>query len=270
MLASLKGETKIQASPAGLRGGLYPRVRRRRYLGPMPTRLRPTNPNAADAILVGDPGRALLLAQEVLVDPLMSNHARGLWGYTSKTAAGRPLTVQATGMGGPSAAIVLSDLARLGLKRAIRLGSCESLDPGLVSGEIVLVEAATAEDTISRGLRGDDEAGGLVMPNQALTARLAGEGLASVAVRSGDTGASVRWGIGAPLPEPLPGQSTVFDLQTAALFSLAPRLGIEIAALLVVEGQAAEAYAPQDERLGPESLEDAFRRAGKLAGAALG
>ena len=41
---------------------------------------------AADAILVGDPGRALLLAQELLEQPKMSNHARGLWGYSGQTA----------------------------------------------------------------------------------------------------------------------------------------------------------------------------------------
>ncbi len=48
----------------------------------MPARLRPTAPIATDAILVGDPGRALMLAQELLAEPKMSNHARGLWGYT--------------------------------------------------------------------------------------------------------------------------------------------------------------------------------------------
>ena len=57
----------------------------------MPARLRPTAPIAADAILVGDPGRALMLAQELLQQPKMSNHARGLWGYTGVTANGDEL-----------------------------------------------------------------------------------------------------------------------------------------------------------------------------------
>ena len=78
----------------------------------MPSRLRPTSSVAAEAILVGDPGRALLLAQELLEQPKMSNHARGLWGYSGQTPAGRQLTIQSTGMGGPSAAIVLGDLGR--------------------------------------------------------------------------------------------------------------------------------------------------------------
>ena len=57
---------------------------------PVPARLRPTAPIAADAILVGDPGRALLLAQELLEEPKMSNHARGLWGYSGTHRRGRP------------------------------------------------------------------------------------------------------------------------------------------------------------------------------------
>ena len=53
----------------------------------------------------------------------MFNHHRGLWGYTGTAPDGEPLTMQATGMGGPSAAIVLEELARLGLRRAVRLGT---------------------------------------------------------------------------------------------------------------------------------------------------
>ncbi len=96
----------------------------------MPSRLRPVASVAAEAILVGDPGRSLLLAQELLEQPKMSNHARGLWGYHGHTPGGRELTVQATGMGGPSAALVLADLAELGVRRAIRVGSATGLSPG--------------------------------------------------------------------------------------------------------------------------------------------
>src|SRR3954453_19447756 len=107
----------------------------------MPARLRPTAPIASDAILVGGPGRALTLAQELLRQPKMSNHARGLWGYTGVTDSGDELTIQSTGMGGPSATIVLRGLAELGVRRAVRIGTCTSLgDPGL--GEIVVVKEA--------------------------------------------------------------------------------------------------------------------------------
>ena len=34
-------------------------------------------------------------------------------------------------MGGPSAALVLADLAELGVRRAIRVGTCAALEPEL-------------------------------------------------------------------------------------------------------------------------------------------
>ena len=87
-----------------------------------PIHLQPTAPLAERVLLPGDPGRALALAQSLLVDPLMFNHNRGLWGYTGAAPDGELLTIQATGMGGPSAAIVLSELIELGARRAIRVG----------------------------------------------------------------------------------------------------------------------------------------------------
>src|SRR5579875_663085 len=86
--------------------------------------LRPTAPLAERVLLPGDPGRALALAQSLLEGPRMFNHHRGLWGYTGTAPDGLPLTIQATGMGGPSAAIVLAELIALGARRAIRVGSC--------------------------------------------------------------------------------------------------------------------------------------------------
>src|SRR6201989_177328 len=106
-------------------------------VAPVPRRLRPTAKIHTDAILVGDPGRAMALAQVLTEGPKMANHARGLWGYSGPRADGRGLTVQATGMGGPSAALVLADLAELGVRRAIRIGTCAALDPGLRPGDLV-------------------------------------------------------------------------------------------------------------------------------------
>ena len=59
----------------------------------------------------------------------MFNHNRGLWGYTGAASDGLPLTIQSTGMGGPSAAIVIAELADLGARRLLRVGTCGALDP---------------------------------------------------------------------------------------------------------------------------------------------
>lgn len=214
----------------------------------MPRRLNPTNPIAPDAILVGDPGRALMLAQELLVDPLMSNHARGLWGYSATSAEGRPLTIQSTGMGGPSAAIVLNDLVRLGVRRAIRVGSCEALGARFEPGDIVVAERAVGADGTSRALRHQASTApaagepAVTSADSGLVAELAGSG-PSVTVLSRDIGSSLAASFGS-LPESEFAEAehrdrpAVADLQTGALFTLGELLGVQIAAVLVVEGHA--------------------------------
>ena len=114
--------------------------------------LHPTAPLAERVLLPGDPGRALLLAQSLLDTPKMFNHNRGLWGYTGTAADGEPLTIQSTGMGGPSAAIVISELADLGARRLLRVGTCGALDPSLALGQILIATHALAADGTSRAL----------------------------------------------------------------------------------------------------------------------
>src|SRR5436305_9487610 len=139
----------------------------------VPLRLRPTAPIAADAVLVGDPGRALLLAQELLDEPKMSTHARGLWAYFGATAAGGELTIQATGMGGPSAALVLGDLVELGVKRAVRIGTCVGANANGSLGDLLIVREAIAQGGSAAAL--GVEPGTAVTPDPELTGRLQSE-----------------------------------------------------------------------------------------------
>lgn len=135
-----------------------------------PLHLRPTAPLAERVLLPGDPGRALALAQALLVEPRMFNHHRGLWGYTGTAPDGEPLTIQATGMGGPSAAIVLSELIALGARRAVRVGSCGALAPGLGLGTLIVASEAICADGTSRALGGEET----VSADPLLTRALAG------------------------------------------------------------------------------------------------
>src|SRR6516165_1714805 len=80
----------------------------------------------------------------------MFNHNRGLWGYTGVAADGAPLTVQSTGMGGPSAAIVIAELTDLGARRMIRTGTCGALGArGRIAADSELTEALLAEGLTS-------------------------------------------------------------------------------------------------------------------------
>lgn len=219
----------------------------------MPARLRPTASPAADAILVGDPGRALMLAQELLEQPKMSNHARGLWGYTGRTAGGHELTVQSTGMGGPSAALVLADLAKLGVRRAVRVGTCASLSDRLGLGQLLEVSEAHAW-----GGPGARE-GASVVPNADLAARLRAR--LGDAARSG-TAASLDTPHGEGVAAEV-ARADVADMQTAALFDRGAALGVAIAAVLVVT------ETRDGEVVDDEGAERAAKLAGTAAAAAL-
>src|SRR3954469_97736 len=207
----------------------------------MPARLRPTAPVAADAILVGDPGRALMLAQELLQQPKMSNHARGLWGYSGVTPAGDDLTIQATGMGGPSAAVVLADLAELGVRRAIRIGTCASLGDLPLGGLLIVNEAHTAS-------------GGRTLPDPALTARLeeAVDGAARGVVVSLDS----LYRPEAELPSMV---AEGADMQTAGLLGAAADHRVAAAAVLIAADRS------DSGQLRDEGLEKAAKRAGSAA-----
>jgi uridine phosphorylase len=133
-----------------------------------PLHLRPTAELAERVLLPGDPGRALALAQSLLENPLMFNHHRGLWGYTGAASDGGPLTIQATGMGGPSAALILTELIALGARRAIRVGTCGALAPGLGLGSLVVARESICADGTSRALSGSER----VSADSSLTDRL--------------------------------------------------------------------------------------------------
>jgi uridine phosphorylase len=214
-------------------------------------RLRPTAPTATDAILVGDPGRALLLAQELLEKPKMSNHARGLWGYFGE-AAGRRLTIQSTGMGGPSAAIVLADLVELGVRRVVRIGTSVALDPRLAAGDLLLVGEAKAAGG-SGGALGA-EPGETVRPDAVLCDRLATElDVDAATIASFDH---------IPRPgekEAASPEVAAADMQTVAVLARARALEVAAAAVLII------VETSSGEELEDAELEKAAKRCGRAS-----
>jgi DeoD family purine-nucleoside phosphorylase len=217
--------------------------------------LHPTAPLAERVLLPGDPGRALLLAQALLANPAMFNHHRGLWGYTGAAADGSSLTIQSTGMGGPSAAIVITELAQLGARRLLRVGTCGALDPTLGLGDLVVVTEAIPDDGTSRALGAESS----VRPDERLLQALlrAGEGEA----KEGPVASTDLFYDGPDHRGWAERGAVAVEMETATLFALARRRGLEAASLLLVS----DLLTPDRVRIDEDALRRAERRLGEVA-----
>ena len=112
----------------------------------MPIHVRAEPGDYAEACLLpGDPLRAKYIAETYLDNPVQRNGERGLLGYTGEFE-GRPVSVQATGMGCPSAAIVFEELVQLGVKRLLRVGTCGGLQPHHQLGDLIVALSAVPAD----------------------------------------------------------------------------------------------------------------------------
>jgi uridine phosphorylase len=214
-----------------------------------PIHLKPAAELAERVLLPGDPHRALAVAQVLLDQPKMFNHHRGLWGYTGTARDGGLLTIQATGMGGPSAAIVIEELIALGARTLIRIGTCGALVPELALGQMVAIEAVLALDGASRALGAD----GRVEPDPDLTRAIEAPGAVAASVDLFYDG-----------PEPT--GADVVEMEAATLFQLAKLRGARAAGVLGVSDRLGESGR---ERIDADELEALGVRLGEAAWAAL-
>jgi DeoD family purine-nucleoside phosphorylase len=112
---------------------------------------------AEACLLPGDPLRAKYVAETFLEDVEQKNWERGMLGYTG-TYNGRPVSVQSTGMGCPSAGIVIEELVQLGVNRLLRIGTCGGLQPDLQLGELIVALSAVPADATATHLVGEPHA----------------------------------------------------------------------------------------------------------------
>lgn len=214
-----------------------------------PNHLKPATTLAERVLLPGDPHRALSVAQHLLERPRMFNHHRGLWGYSGVAPDGGPLTIQSTGMGGPSAAIVVEELIALGGRRLVRIGTCGALAADLELGALLAVATALAADGTSVALG----ANGHLRPDPELLERLVAAGARPATVastdlfydpREGEPSAWVRKG------------AVAVEMEAATIFAVAERRGVEAACVLGVsdvagpDGTTVRASQEQMEQIG--------------------
>jgi len=225
-----------------------------------PNHLRPATDLAERVLLPGDPAQALAVAQALLdAPPKMFNHARGLWGYTGIAADGEPLTVQATGIGGPSAAIVCEELIALGATRLVRIGTCAALDPELELGALLAAEWVLPADGTSAALGADAP----LAPDAALFERLVAAGAQRATIASSDlfydprAGAAARWAERGAL---------AVEMEAATILQVAARRGVAAACVLGVSDLPGSNGAP---RMSPEELSELGVRLGDAGYAAV-
>ena len=121
----------------------------------MPIHLRAEPGDYADACLLpGDPLRARYIADTFLDTAKQVNGERGMLGYTG-TFHGKSVSVQSSGMGCPSAGIVIEELVMLGVKRILRVGTCGGLQADMKLGDLIVALTAVPADATARHLIGE-------------------------------------------------------------------------------------------------------------------
>lgn len=65
------------------------------------------------------------------------------------TYEGTPVSVTSTGIGSPSAAIAVEELARVGVDTFVRVGSCGAIQPGMDVGDLVITTGAVRQEGTS-------------------------------------------------------------------------------------------------------------------------
>jgi DeoD family purine-nucleoside phosphorylase len=96
------------------------------------------------ALMPGDPFRIPLVA-EYLTDAREIAHKREHRTMVG-SYKGRDVTVTSTGLGCPSTAIAVEELARVGVTTFIRVGSTGALQPGIEPGDLIVSQGSFRND----------------------------------------------------------------------------------------------------------------------------
>ena len=99
-------------------------------------------------LLPGDPGRCEQIAS-YLDDPHLVAYNREYKTYTG-TLLGEKVSVTSTGIGGPSAAIAVEELVKIGADTFIRVGTCGGMNANVIPGSIVVANSAIRAEGTSR------------------------------------------------------------------------------------------------------------------------
>lgn len=214
-------------------------------------------------LLPGDPNRARKIAERfdggVENSKLVTEH-RALYGWTG-TYQGHPISVQTSGMGTPSFAIVAEELLRLGARQLVRVGTCGGIAKGLKTGDLVVaLSACPVDGATNTYLHGDRYAPtadfalthALVHAAEAAGIPARVGSVASVDVfYNTDSDYVSKWRERGVL---------AFEMEASVLFYLAARAGVQAACLLTVSDVLSEEEGSEETYMSLEDLDAAVER----------
>jgi len=104
--------------------------------------------DVADSVLLpGDPERVGKIVEGWDDHELVADHRE----YRTATGSyeGTPISVTSTGIGSPSAAIAVEELARVGAETLVRVGSCGAIQPETDVGDLIITTGAVRQEGTS-------------------------------------------------------------------------------------------------------------------------
>lgn len=102
---------------------------------------------ATVAIMPGDPARVERIASHLDGATFVASH-REFTLYLGH-AEGRPIVVCSTGIGGPSTSIAVEELAQLGVRTFLRVGTTGAIQPGIAVGDVIVTTGSVRLDGAS-------------------------------------------------------------------------------------------------------------------------
>ena len=215
-----------------------------------------------DTVLIpGNPDRVDRIADHCDESTLVAENRE--YRTVNATVDGTDLTITSTGIGCPSAAIAVEELAEVGAQRVLRVGTCGALQPNIEVGDMVVATGAAKEEGTSARYESTaypavpdyDTLSGLVTAAEDDPGTVHVGPIVSDDAFYNETDEYVDdWEAAGLL---------AIEMEAAAVFSLARRRGLAAGAVCTVDGNlvaGSQKGADSDEEL-PEKARDNVARA---------
>lgn len=201
-------------------------------------------------LLPGDPDRARMISEKWLDDGKLVMLNREFHSYRGGYK-GRDISVISTGLGSPGAAMVIQDLALLGVGAAIRVGTAGAGKEIVAPGDLVIATGAVRDEGLSRHIVDISfpavPDAGLADALYGATRNLGFDRVHRGVVHTSDAFQSPV--TKAQLPRLIDAGVLAFEMEASAIFIKAAALNLPAACILAIDGYVRDV---QSDNLAPD------------------